>query len=51
VTVNGWLRVRLVDWCACGPRKGSPTVIDLTDQAFSQLAPLGRGVISVVVRW
>jgi len=51
VTVNGWLRVRLIDWCACGPRKGIPTVIDLSDEAFSQVAPLGRGVVAVKVSW
>ena len=38
-------------YCACGPRKGVPTVIDLSDEAFSQLAPLGRGIIAVTVRW
>lgn len=41
--------VRLTDWCACGPRNGTPTVIDLDDRAFRVLAPLSRGVIRVAV--
>jgi rare lipoprotein A (peptidoglycan hydrolase) len=41
--------VRLTDWCACGSRHGSPTLIDLDDQAFRELAPLSRGVIRVTV--
>jgi hypothetical protein len=47
---NRCVRVRLTDWCACGPRRGSPTVIDLDDQVFRRLAPLSRGVIEVTVR-
>jgi expansin (peptidoglycan-binding protein) len=35
------------DFCACGDRHGRPTVIDLSPAAFSELAPLSRGVISV----
>ena len=38
-------------YCACGPRKGVPTVIDLSDEAFSKLAALSRGVLRVTVRW
>lgn len=43
--------VRLTDWCACGDRHGSPTVLDLDDAAFARLAPLGTGVLDVVVSW
>lgn len=35
------------DYCACGDRGSGATVIDLSPAAFSQLAPLSRGVISV----
>lgn len=38
--------VRLSDWCAC--RHGR-RLIDLSDDAFSQLAPLSRGVIDVSI--
>lgn len=41
--------VRLTDWCACQERNGRPTVIDLDDEAFAELAPLSRGVITVEV--
>jgi hypothetical protein len=41
--------VILSDWCACRDRHGSPTVIDLDDQAFLDLAPLGAGVVTVTV--
>jgi expansin (peptidoglycan-binding protein) len=40
----------LGDWCACGPRGGTPTVIDLDDDAFRRLANLSAGVIAVTVR-
>jgi hypothetical protein len=43
------VRVTLADWCACGPRHGSPTLLDLSDDAFRRLAPLSRGVLRVVV--
>lgn len=36
--------VRLADWCACPGR-----LIDLSDDAFAQLAPLGRGLLEVSV--
>ena len=39
----------LGDWCACGPRGGTPTVIDLDDDVFARLAPLSRGRIAVTV--
>ena len=39
----------LGDWCACGPRPGGPTVIDLDDNVFAMLAPLSRGVLRVTV--
>lgn len=35
--------------CACGDRRGEPTVIDLSVPAFRELAPLSRGVIGVIV--
>lgn len=41
--------VRLVDWCACGPRGGQATLLDLSPDAFRELAPLSRGVIRVTV--
>lgn len=44
-------RVTLVDFCACGPRHGEPTLLDLSDEAFVLLAPLSVGVIAVTVRW
>ncbi len=40
------VRVTLVDWCACPGR-----VIDLFADAFSRLAPLSRGLVSVRVSW
>jgi hypothetical protein len=42
--------VRLTDWCACGPRHGTPTLIDLGRDSFSRLAPLSSGVITVTIR-
>jgi len=41
--------VTLADWCACGPRHGRPTLLDLSDDAFRRLAPLSRGVLRVTV--
>jgi hypothetical protein len=43
------VKVRLTDWCACGPRHGVQTVIDLSPAAFRALAPLSRGIIKVEV--
>ena len=41
------VRVTLNDvcWCPKGRR-----LVDLSDEAFARLAPLGRGVISIEVR-
>lgn len=41
--------VTLNDWCACGPRRGFDTLLDLSDEAFAYLAPLSRGVLRVAV--
>ena len=41
--------VRLTDWCACGSRNGTPTVIDLDLESFRSLAVPSRGVIQVEV--
>jgi hypothetical protein len=43
------VEVVLNDWCACSPRHGYATVLDLSDEAFRYLAPLSRGVIRVAV--
>jgi rare lipoprotein A (peptidoglycan hydrolase) len=50
VTVCGsgnCVNVKLIDWCACG----SGRVIDLYSDAFSRLAPLSSGTVSVRVSW
>jgi rare lipoprotein A (peptidoglycan hydrolase) len=50
VTVCGsgnCVNVKLIDWCACG----SGRVIDLYSDAFSRLAPLSSGTVSVQVAW
>ena len=54
VTVRGptWeraVRIRLSDWCACADRNGVPTLVDLSDDAFRRLSPLGAGVLRVTV--
>lgn len=41
--------VRLVDFCACGDRHGTATVIDLSSAAFRRLAPLSQGLVRVTV--
>jgi hypothetical protein len=41
--------VTVVSYCACGDRAGTPTVIDLSPAAFSDLAPLSAGVIEVTI--
>jgi rare lipoprotein A (peptidoglycan hydrolase) len=41
------VRVKLIDWCACG---GSH-IIDLYSDAFRQLAPLNAGGLRVTVSW
>lgn len=43
------VRVRLTDYCACGSRHGTPTLIDLDARSFAELAPLGQGVVRVTV--
>ncbi len=41
--------VRLTDACACGERHGLPTLLDLSDAAFRELADLGVGVVRVSI--
>lgn len=41
--------VRLTDWCLCRDRSGAPTLLDLSDTAFRDLAPLSAGVIEVTI--
>jgi len=54
------VRVRLTDWCACGPRPAGPTLLDLSRDAFAWIAPkvlvkghwqpfMGAGVLRVEV--
>ena len=51
VSANGRsVLVTVVSYCACGDRKGIPTVIDLSPRGFEALAPLSVGVLSVTVR-
>jgi rare lipoprotein A (peptidoglycan hydrolase) len=38
--------VHLTDWCLCSHGR---RLIDLDNVAFSKLAPLGRGVIAVMI--
>ena len=50
VTVCGsgsCVNVKLIDWCACG----SGRAIDLYSDAFSRLAPLSSGTLSVRISW
>jgi hypothetical protein len=52
ITVEGdgaSVTVQLTDWCACGERHGLPTLLDLSDAAFSELADLSAGVIRVAI--
>lgn len=46
---RGSVVVRLSDWCACGPRHGQPTLIDLSPSAFRALAPLSDGIAVVSI--
>lgn len=46
VCADSCVTLKLVDWCACPHR-----VIDLSADAFRQLAPLSRGLVHVVVSW
>jgi hypothetical protein len=39
----------LTDVCACGPRHGKPTLLDLAKSDFARLAPLSQGVVWVTV--
>lgn len=41
--------LQLTDWCACGERHGLPTLLDLSDAAFSELGELSAGVIRVSI--
>ena len=41
--------VRLVDWCQCLKGKRSERIIDLSDGAFSRLAPLASGLTRVTI--
>ena len=41
--------VVLSDWCACGSRHGKPTLLDLSPDAFDDLAPLSRGIVEVTI--
>lgn len=41
--------VEIVDFCACGDRHGQPTLLDLSIDAFEQLAPLEAGIVSVSI--
>jgi hypothetical protein len=43
------LVTRLSDWCACGPRHGRPTLIDLARTDFARLSPTSRGVVLVTI--
>ena len=51
VSTNGRLiEVVLVDACACGPRHGSPTLLDLSIETIAALGlDLCRGVYAVTV--
>ena len=44
------VRVRLTDWCACGPRHGRPALIDLDRRSFARLALPSTGIIEVTIR-
>lgn len=41
--------VRLSDWCACATRRGLPTLIDLSRDAFSELADPSLGIVRVSI--
>lgn len=52
VTVEGdgaSVTVRLSDWCACGSRHGLPTLIDLSRDAFAELADPSVGIVRVSI--
>lgn len=51
VTAGGHqVAIKLTDWCACGPRHGRPTLLDINTRDFARLAPPSRGVVEVRVR-
>lgn len=41
--------VKLTDWCACFRGDRRERLIDLSDGAFSRLAPLSAGIVRVTV--
>jgi rare lipoprotein A (peptidoglycan hydrolase) len=41
--------VTLTDWCQCHRGERSERIIDLSDEAFSRLAPLPVGLVRVRV--
>lgn len=43
--------VRLTDWCQCFRGTATERLIDLSDDAFRELAPLSRGLVAVTVTW
>jgi rare lipoprotein A (peptidoglycan hydrolase) len=43
------LVIPVVDVCACGDRNGRHTLLDLSPDAFAELAPLSRGVVLIRV--
>jgi len=43
------VRVWVVDWCSCLKRRPGREAIDLSPAAFLRLAPLGRGVVPVMI--
>jgi hypothetical protein len=52
VTVEGdgaSVTVQLSDWCACGSRHGVPTIIDLSWDAFAELADPALGIVRVSI--
>jgi hypothetical protein len=46
---NGCILTVLSDWCACGPRSGRPTLLDMSRSDFAVLGDPGAGVLSVTV--
>jgi len=46
---NAVVRVVLTDSCACRDRHDLPTLIDLSAEAFAELAPLDWGVVAVSI--
>lgn len=46
---GGCVLVELTDWCACAPRGGTPTLIDLSRADFAVLATPSAGVARVTI--